>query len=612
MKIKKTMGEIAPLGVSLRGKEIQFAFVSPEEDCGVILYDGKTGKELQRIAFPEEYRVGDVHTMAVQGIGVKEFMYTFYQGDTPVNDPYARKFSGNGVYGDVDGVKGKKALFDQIAYDWEGDKRPCLSYEDMVVYGMHVRGFTKHASSKVKNKGTFKGVEEKLPYLKELGITTLELQPVYEFDEVFVKGSDVEKNKYFKMPETDVQDAKEDLGVNYWGYTKGMYYAPKSSYGCGDSAVEFKDLIKALHKNGMEAVLQFYFPAQVEAWEILDILRYWVLEYHVDGFHIKGQCTPMDLICGDPVLKGVKLWFYDFAGKGNPTQEKRRYGVYNDEFLSVMRRFVKGDEDMVGTALEYMRRNPAGVGVVNYVSNYNGFTLMDAVSYERKHNEANGEDNKDGTDYNFSWNCGMEGPAKKKWVSKLRTQQLKNFMTLLVFSQGTPMIFMGDEFGNSQEGNNNPYCQDNEITWLDWKDLEKNREIYEFFKNLLALRKNHPVLRQKEQLRLMDYRSCGYPDLSYHGEEPWKPMMERYSHQIGMMLCGKYGTSGAEEDNSFYIGVNMHWEEHSYALPKLPKGEQWELCLCTEKDREVVVEEQCITVSPRSICVFISNKGGKK
>lgn len=614
MKMKKTIGKIAPLGVSAWGKELQFAFVSASKECGVILYDVKSGKELERIPFPEEYRVGNVHTMCIQGITAKEFMYEFYEGDTVCSDSYARKFVGNEVYGEIAGVQNKKAVFASRDYDWEGDKKPGVPYEQSIVYGMHVRGFTKHASSKVKNKGTFKGVEEKIPYLKELGITTIELQPIYEFDEVYVKGNNREESKFFKMPDAQSEVKKEQLGINYWGYTKGYYYAPKSSYASGDSVNELKDLIKSLHKNGIEVILQFYFPSEVGAWEVLDILRYWVLEYHVDGFHIKGQCTPMDLICGDPVLKDVKLWYYDFSKPGNEVTENRKYGIYNDDFASVMRRFVKGDEDMVGTALEYMRMQPSHAGKINYVSNYNGFTLMDVVSYERKHNEANGEENKDGTDYNFSWNCGMEGPAKKKWLSKLRVQQIKNFMTLLVLSQGTPMIFMGDEFGNSQEGNNNPYCQDNEISWLDWKDLEKNVELYEFFKELISLRKAHPVLRQEKQLRLMDYISSGYPDLSYHGEEPWKPMMERYSHQIGIMLCGKYARIDRQtEDNSFYIGINMHWEEHSYALPKLPRGEQWELCLCTEKDKNIVIDEnRCITISPRSVCVFQSSKGGKK
>lgn len=614
MKIKKTMGKIAPLGVSVSGKGLQFVFVSASKECGVILYDAKDGKEIERISFPEEYRVGNVHTMCVQGIAAKEFFYSFYDGDALVSDLYARKFAGNKVYGDLGGLQAKKAVFDPVEYAWDGDVNPKIPYEQSIVYGIHVRGFTQHTSSKVKHNGTFRGVEEKIPYLKDLGITTIEFQPVYEFDEVYEKGGNREESKFFKMPDGGNADKTLEIGKNYWGYTKGYYYAPKNSYAAGDCVAELKDLIKALHKNNMEAVFQFYFPEEVGAWQILDILRFWAMECHVDGFHIKGQCTPMDLICSDPVLKDVKLWYYDFAKSGAEKSEDRKYGIYNDDFASVVRRFVKGDEDMVGTTLEYMRKQPMHAGKINYVSNYDGFTLMDVVSYERKHNEANGEENKDGSDYNFSWNCGMEGVSKKKSISKLRVQQIKNFMTLLVLSQGTPMIFMGDEFGNSQEGNNNPYCQDNEITWLDWKDLEKNREIYEFFKELLSLRKEHPVLRQEKQLRQMDYISSGYPDLSYHGEEPWKPMMERYSHQIGIMLCGKYARiDRMTEDNSFYIGINMHWEDHSYALPKLPKGEQWKLCLCTEKDKEIVIDEnRCITISPRSICVFQSSKGGKK
>lgn len=594
MRIRKAMGNVAPLGVSAAGREIQFAFVSRTQECGVILYDVESGAESLRIAFPKEYRVGEVHTMRIKGITASKFCYAFYEeGETEkiTTDPYARRFAGNEVYGDVAGRKEKKAVFEADGfYDWEGDSNPRLSYGESVGFCMHIRGFTAHESSGVTARGTFRGAEEKIPYLKELGVTTLELQPIYEFDE---------EN-------------------NYWGYTKGDYYAPKNSYAAMDCVKECKDFVKALHKNRMEVILQFYFPAEVKAWEILDILRYWVLEYHVDGFHIKGQCVPMDFICADPVLRDTKLWYYDFSKE--ETVENRRYGIYRDDFVNAVRRFVKGDEGMVEEVTRLMCLQPSYAGKINYVSNYSGFTLKDAVCYERKHNEANGEENRDGTDYNFTWNCGMEGKIasdkageKEREIERLRFRQMKNLITILLFSQGMPLFFMGDEFGNSQQGNNNPYCQDNEITWLDWGDLKENGEWNAYFKKLLALRRAHPVLRQEKQLRQMDYISCGIPDLSYHGEEPWKPEMAYYSHQIGILLNGDYvQTQQRKEDTSFYIAVNMHWEEHTFILPSPGRGKQWKYCVGTGESEVKPDEKGRIAVPPRSICVYQNHKGGKQ
>lgn len=613
MKMKRVMGKVEPLGVSVCGKGIQFAFVSESNDCGVVLYDAKTGAESRRIEFPQEFVVGNVHTMVVQGITATEFLYQFYEDGKNVCDPFACGFCGNETYGSIAGVKEKKAYFSKEEYDWGEDVCPGLSYEESFVYLMHVRGFTMHDSSKVKAKGTFKGVEEKIPYLKELGITTVEFQPVYEFDEVYEKDGCREDNRYAKYASVE-ENGERQVGINYWGYAEGYYYAPKRSYSYfADPKKELKDLIKAFHANGMEVILQFYFPAGFGQWQVLNILRHWALTYHVDGFHIKGECRPMGLICGDPVLKKRKVWDYDFDPQFEMVQGLRRLGVYNDYYAQIMRRFVKGEDGLVGAVTERMRNQPAHAGVINYVTNYDGFTMMDLVSYDRKHNEENGENNHDGVDYNYSWNCGTEGPCKKKAVQALRTKQIKNFMSLLMLSQGTPLIFMGDEFGNSQGGNNNPYCLDNDTTWLNWNDLEKNRELFDYLKTLAHLRKEHPVLRLEKQLKQMDYISCGYPDLSYHGEEPWKPGFEPYSHQIGIMICGKYGRIDRRtEDASFYFGINMHWEAHEFALPNLPKDEKWVQCLNTEKGEEIVLNDmQKGTIAPRSICVFMSIKDEK-
>lgn len=604
MKITTTMGKIRPMGASRNCNGVQFVFVSAEQDCGVVIYDKIGCREVQRIAFPAEYKVGNIHTMCVQGLA-DEFLYAFYEKDTVICDRYAEHFAGAEKYGSLDGLRGRKAHFQVSEYDWGEDKNPRIPYEQSLIYCMHVRGFTKHASSKVKNKGTFSGVTEKIPYLKELGVTTLEFQPIYEFDEVY-------------QPEERVRTEQKELKRNYWGYTKGYYYAPKNAYAAGtDSGAELKELIKALHANQMEAVLQFYFPSEITEWEVADILRYWVTEYHIDGFHVKGQCAPMNMLCADPCFAETKIWYYDFPEETERQEQTRRLGIYKDDFCYAMRRFLKGDEGMVGTVLELMRKQPEHAGQINYMTNYEGFTLMDLVSYDRKHNEENGENNKDGNDFNCSWNCGTEGASRKKSITALRMKQIKNALCLLFLSQGTPLIFMGDEFGNSQEGNNNPYGQDNAITWLNWKNLEKNREIYEFVKMLVKLRKEHPIFRKETGLRLMDYISCGYPDLSYHGEVPWMPNMEQYSRQAGIMLFGKYAKiNKREDDDTFYIGINMHWEKHKFALPKLAKNQQWQSVFGTDAMQTETIlsgaDGQSAELPPRSIYLYCSNiKDGK-
>jgi glycogen operon protein len=266
-----------------------------------------------------------------------------------------------------------------------------------------------------------------------------------------------------------------------------------------------------------------------------------------------------------------------------------------------MCRFLKGDEGSLENALHHMRENPGEYGRINFLTNYDGFTLMDMVSYERKHNEANGEENQDGRDGNETWNCGMEGPSRKRSVMELRKRQIKNALGLLFFSQATPLLFMGDEFGNSQKGNNNPYCQDNDTTWLNWSNLERYEDIYQFTLSLIYLRKHHPILRQPTEMRIMDYLSCGYPDLSYHGVAPWKPNVNKNSHFVGVMYCGKYA-----DDNTFSLAINMHWEDHTFLLPKLPKELHWEQILATAGEVLRIPSEEGAKVPSRSIAVFMS------
>lgn len=600
------------LGTLVEGDNVRFSYVSKTDNCGVLLYDRKTGALLRKIPFSEDDRIGNVYCRTVENVDVERSTYLFYEGERLIPDERAQFFPQKVPYGKERRTKDMKAGFETGGFDWDGDRRPCLPYNNVIVYCMHVRGFTKHASSNVKNKGTFAGIVEKIPYLKEIGVTTIELQPAYEFIEVPAREERERVPLYGVLPD-GTEDSRGKV-LNYWGYQKGYYYVPKAAYAASEDAPrEFRELVRALHENGMELVMQFYFSAEVKRSEISDILRFWVIKYHVDGFHLLGENLPADMLAADDMLADTKLWYYQFdTERIYGRNEAPRYpheAEYNDTWYYDMRRFLKGDANMLGSALYHMRHIPEKSGHIHYLSNYYGFTLFDLVSYDYKHNEENGEENRDGSDNNCSWNCGEEGPARRQTVRRLRLKQIKNAMALLMLSHSTPLIFMGDEIGNSQKGNNNPYCQDNAVTWLDWNGIKKNEELLAFWKSLVDFRKKHPILRPKRELRLMDDKSCGYPDLSYHGHNAWRPQTDGNFRQIGIMLCGKYAEGG--DDAFLYLAVNMHWEGHELALPKLPRGMKWEEALATEREECVkrkAEKESCELrryIPPRSITVFI-------
>ena len=580
-----------PLGAHYEAGRIRFAFSSKKQTCGIILYDRVTGRKRDKIYFLPEERIGNIYCKYIDGIAPEDISYHFFEEDRIIPDERARAFERKTSYGKVCESKDLKAVLGNTDFDWENDKNPKIPYDECIAYCMHVRGFTKHSSSKAEHRGTFLGICEKIDYLKEIGITTIELQPAYEFIEM-----------------TD--------RLNYWGYQKGYYYAPKAAYAAGkDVQTEFMQLVKELHKNNLEVVMQFFFPKEISRTEIPEILRFWVLNYHVDGFHLMGENLPMDFIAQDAMLSETKLWYYQFnTDEYYDKDEKPAFcnlAEYKDDYLYTMRKFLKGDENMLEDVLYHMRHIPEKAGRIHYMSNYYGLTIKDMVSYDHKHNEANGEKNFDGNNYNCSWNCGEEGNTRKKKVMALRTKQIKNAFCLLMMTQSTPLIFMGDEFGNSQQGNNNPYCQDNTFTWLDWRDLERNKEIYLFFKQMVTLRKEHPILHPVKELRIMDYISCGYPDLSYHGQSAWRPRLEYYFRHIGIMFCGKYAKKvQKEDDNFFYLAINMHWEIHELALPKLPKGMEWKLVCMTgtdTTDADKSAEEQYVRmIAPRSIAIYTS------
>ena len=406
--------------------------------------------------------------------------------------------------------------------------------------------------------------------------------------------------------------SKESV-LNYWGYKEGYYYAPKSAYASDkkNPVGSFKNMVKQLHKNGIEVLMQFYFPNTVSGLYIVDVLRYWVCEYHVDGFWLSGEKVPAEMLAADALLKKTKLIYYGFpvtetaAGVENVYQNLAKY---SDEYMYDIRRFLKSDERTLGNTLQHMKMNPPKQKIVHYITEANGFTLADLVSYDRKHNDDNGEKNQDGNLYNASWNCGAEGKTKKKSVLDLRMKQMKNAFLLTLFTQSTPLLLAGDEFSNSQNGNNNAYCQDNAISWLNWNDLEKNRELFDFVKSVVSFRKEHALLHRSTEYTMVDDLACGYPDLSYHSDEPWKCRYDDLTRHFGMLYCGNYSENVNEKGTFIYLAVNMHWIPHDFVLPKLPKKMKWQLKFDTSVRGEAAggIETEKITIKERSIQVLIA------
>lgn len=620
-------GRPYPLGVTTQSDNTYFSVVMKNgKDCGIILYDKKTGREL-RVPFSGHNKYGSIYSIALKGLNLNRYAYNFYDSENIFTDPYAKVIEGHekwGKCGDI--IKGG---FLSREYDWEGDKPLKISYENSILYCLNVRAFTKHKSSGVKYKGTFKGIAEKADYLKELGITAVELMPAYEFDETERNGRFCQENpegaasmeeaaKQFARP---IEKEKEEKNYNCWGYIEGYYFAPKASFSADKDAVkELKDMIKELHRNGIEVIMQFYFPDTVKQGLILEVVKYWVLEYHIDGIHLKGEKIPVQVIATEPLLTDTKLFYYDFPYNeiyGEEIPEFRNLASYNDDYMYTARRFLKGDDNIIGHFLELQRRNPSRFGVVNYLTNYYGFTLLDMVSYEKKHNMKNGENNLDGNDYNYTWNCGVEGVSRKKGILKLRERQMKNALTMLFMAQGTPLIYSGDELGNTRQGNNNPYCQDNETGYIKWNMTATGKLVFNYIKSLISLRKSHPILSNPKELRILDYIGCGYPDISYHGEEAWRPDLNNYSRYVGVMYCGCYARRDKKEDSFFYIAYNMHWIPHTFALPKLPKNMKWCLIADTGSDSGIAIskelakagEEQLhVEVEPRTVQVYISKQ----
>lgn len=563
--MREVQGQPLPLGINISGDHVNFSVAVPEgERCWLLLY--RAGEEEPKERYEMTEAIGEVRFLALEGMDPADYEYNYMIGGEVTVDPYARGLAGRDIWGKERDIQKHevRGVLKNGRYDWEGDEPLKLPFHSIVAYSLHVRGFTKHTSSGVEKKGTFSGVVEKLPYLKDLGINQIQCMPVYEFEEC----------GRFR---------------NYWGYGQAYYFAPKSAYAAsGDGERELKDMVKACHKEGIEVVLEMPFTGDTSKQLMEECLRYYCLEYHIDGFLLNPYVAPMDAIHADPILKHTKILVHDTG------------------FQTVMRRFLKGDEGMVRDVMYWLRHQSETKEILNMITGQTGFTLRDLVSYDGKHNEANGEQNQDGPDYNYSWNCGAEGPSRKKAVTELRKNQTRNAFFLLLLAQGTPCILAGDEFGNTQKGNNNVYCQDNPVGWLDWSGLEKHPELHDFVKELIAFRKKHPVFWPEKEMTGMTYSKKGVPDVSYHGENAWRVPLEVSSRQLGVYYSGTDQTGECDED--CFVAYNMHWLEHTFALPALPKGKKWYRIASTQEgilDKAEPLEDQKFAeVKERTIMIF--------
>lgn len=609
--------------------------------CTLLLFKPQASKPYARIPFPDSYRIGDTYSMLVFDIKPDEFEYAFsfdgpyepakgllFNEENVLLDPYSRAVTGQQKWGEKpEGGKDfeYRARVVKSSFDWGNIKQLEQPFEDLVIYETHVRGYTKDKSSGVSAPGTFAGLKDKIPYLKDLGINAVELMPIFEFDE---------------MESARVVDGVQLY--NYWGYNTVSFFAPNTSYAFNEEhnheGDELKSLIKALKENGIEVILDVVFNHTAEGNEmgpcfsfkgidnnvyymltpdahyynfsgcgnvmncnhpvvrsfIIDCLRHWAIEYRVDGFRfdlasILGRDqngAPManppilESLAFDPVLGKMKLiaeaWDAGGLYQVGSFPSWNRWAEWNGRYRDDMRSFLKGDDGMAGNAITritgsrdlYSPESRGHKASVNFLTCHDGFTLYDLYSYNEKHNEKNGWNNTDGDNNGHSWNCGAEGETDDPNVNGLRRRLIKNAFAALLCSRGPAMFFAGDEFCNTQFGNNNAYCQDNIISWLDWSRLEEFKEIHDFVRHMIQFRKEHPILR-----KMTKPSSCQFPEISVHNGTPFNASTDYKTKLIGIMYAGR-NEEDTEDDIVFYC-MNAYWEPLVMQLPVLPNGKHW-------------------------------------
>ena len=645
--------------------------------CELLVFHRKAEEPYAVIPFPESYRIGFCYSMIVFDLDIEEFEYA-YRLDGPYDekkglrfdknkillDPYARAVTGQSQWGHVNNAQhGYRARVVQSNFDWGDQRHHSIPMEDLIIYELHVRGFTMDESSGVKHHGTFEGLREKIPYLKELGVNAVELMPIFEFDEM-----------------RDVRLIDENELIDFWGYNPVSFFAPNTSY-CSSmeynrEGLELKTLIKDLHDNGIEVILDVVFNHTAEGNEfgpcfsfkgfdnniyymltpdghyynfsgcgntlncnhpvvrdmILECLRYWVIEYRVDGFRFdlasilgrNDDGTPLSQppllrsLAFDSILGNVKLiaeaWDAGGLYQVGSFPSWKRWAEWNGRYRDDMRRFLKGDDFLAQTAAARITGSPdlydpayrGGNASINFLTCHDGFTLYDLYSYNQKHNEANGWGNTDGADDNNSWNCGVEGETDDPAILALRKRLMKNACAILLCSRGTPMFLSGDEFADTRYGNNNPYCQDNLISWLDWSLLKKNKDLFDFFQYMIRFRKDHPVIRKD-----LEPSYLGIPAMSTHGLTPDETNFSGDSHVVCVRFAG-YNESTQKED-LVYLAVNSGWFPVTLTLPELPEHYKWKVAVNTgdpkcqffHKNSMPTVESK-IFLGERSVIIFVA------
>lgn len=650
--------------------------------CELLLFHRAQEEPFAVLPFPEAYKIGDVYSMIVYGLNIDEFEYA-YRVDGPycpekgllfdknkiLLDPYAKAVAGQRTWG----IRWNHTYHARVVkdrFDWGDMPQSKKGLCDLIIYELHVRDFTHHPSSGVQHRGTFSGLMEKIPYLKELGINAVELMPIFEFDETM---------------NSRTVDGKQLLEC--WGYNTVGFFAPNSSYAAANEhnqeGTELKTLIKALHDNGIEVILDVVFNHTAEGNEkgntfsfkgfdnniyymltpdgnyynfsgcgntlncnhpvvqqlILECLRYWTINYRVDGFRfdlasILGRNedgSPMNnppllrTLADDSILSNVKLiaeaWDAGGLYQVGSFPASGRWAEWNGRYRDSLRSYLKGDSwnawdaawsisgsgDLYGGYYDNTHSNYAGYNsCVNFLTCHDGFTLYDLYAYNDKHNEANGWNNTDGANDNRSWNCGAEGETDDPEVLSLRRRMIRNACAVLMCSRGTPMFLAGDEFGNTKFGNNNSYCQDNITSWLDWRMLEKNKDLFEFFKFMIAFRKKHPVIHKQ-----LPTSVCGMDPIHTHNLNAEETDIPRDARTFCVSFAGYDKEKG--KDDLIYVAVNTFWEDVTITLPNLHRRGAWHLSVntygdgnghyCYPEGQEVRIDRSFV-MRPRSVAVF--------
>ncbi len=605
-----TAGSPIRLGVRRHRGGVNFSLnVRGKEKVEILLYRKDEDEPFQIVALPDAYKTGQVYAAHIAIPKTDRIEYNYRIDGHILADPYAR------VFRRFRDQKGNEAFRCGVDPEYMPKTDPVgLWFRDCVFYKAHVKGFTAGEHAGVRHPGTFAGMREKIPYLKKLGITSLILMPVCEFFEAPLE----EPSEDGPVTYSEFNDERK----NYWGYTEGLYYCPKLSYCATDNPIrEFASLVDALHENGIECLPEFYFPPQMPGWQVVNILHYWRMAFNLDGFHLVGYGEWIHSVALDPILSWTKIIYVNFdesrvypAGEEPPI---RNLAEMNQTYQNVMRRFLKGDPDTAPEAKDAMTGNSGRIARLNYFADHDGFTMNDMVSYNEKHNEDNKEQNHDGMTENYSWNCGVEGPTAKRKINLLRAQQLRNAFLMLMTSQGCPVIYAGDEFCNSQGGNNNAWCQDNPIGWVTWSGRKTAKDLRAFVTEAIAFRDKHPILHMAEPMRMQDYRGIGYPDLSFHGKMAWDIDDRKMQCGFGMLYCGEYAVKeDGSPDDFIYIACNLYWQEQDFALPDLPDGKRWQIVCETIRPDSFRIppdeamlgcaKEKRVVVAPRSVTVLVS------